>query len=142
MPTSMPSTMPSSPLSAQPIEWASDVQRQFVEYGPFPVCASGGFGAAKTYAGCLKALLLSQWYPRNRGLIFRRVAKELRQTTLATFFKLCPPQAYDERLGGRRSDQEGYLKLVNGSEILFLHLEDPNVQGVLRGLEINWFFGN
>lgn len=80
-----------------PLEWASPVQEAIFRYGPYPLCASGGFGTGKTYALCHKALWLSDKFPRNRGVIFRRVAKELRQTTMATFFKICagyqPPKA-------------------------------------------------
>ena len=59
---------------------------------------------------------------------------------MATFFKICPSDFYTQ--GGRRNDQEGVCRLNNGSEILFIHLEDPNVQGILKGLEINWFLGD
>lgn len=121
------------------VGWASPVQGQAFAYGPYPQCASGGFGSGKTWEGCMKGLWLSDTFPKNRGVIARRVGKELRATTQATFYKICPPSAYDEKLGGRRNDQEGYLKLNNGSEILFVHFEDPERQALLRGLEINWF---
>ena len=127
-----------APLITQRIEWASPTQEAAYNYGPMPQCASGGFGAGKTFAFDLKALWLSDAFPKNRGVIARRVAKELRATTMATFYKCCPPQAY--MFGGSRNDQEGRLKLNNGSEILFLHFEDPETQAMLRGLEINWFF--
>ena len=111
------------------------------EYGPAPLCLSGGFGAAKTYPSSLKALYISDRFPRNRGVICRKVSKELERTTQATFFKICPPQAYDPKFGGRRADSENYLRLArNESEILWLHLDDPDIAGVIRGLEINWFF--
>jgi hypothetical protein len=128
------------PQQTQTIDWASDTQAEAFRYGPFPQCASGGFGAGKTWDYCMKGLWLSDTFPRNRGVIARRVAKELRTTTMATFYKLCPPSAYARVGGGRRNDQEGYLKLAgSGSEILFLHFEDPETQAMLRGLEINWF---
>ena len=95
---------------------------------------------SKTYALCLKALYLSDRYPKNRGVIARKVAKELGLTTQSTFFKLCPPAAYDPAYGGRRADSENYLRLAHsGSEILWLHLEDQDIDKVFRGLEINWF---
>jgi len=110
------------------------------EYGPAPLCVSGGFGSAKTFALCLKALYLSDRYPKNRGVIARKVAKELALTTQRTFFKLCPASAYDPKYGGRRSDQEGILRLAGSqSEIVWLHLEHDDIDKVLRGLEINWF---
>lgn len=130
---------------AQPkaIEFASPAQGAAWHHGPTPMCMSGGWGSGKTWLGCMKGLWLSDTFPRNRGVIFRRVAKELRATTMSTFFKVCPKQAYDPKLGGRRNDQEGYVKLAgSGSEILFMHLEDPDVQGIIKGLEINWFLGD
>lgn len=119
------------------IAWASPQQEAAFRYGPFPQVASGGFGSGKTFAYCLKSLWLSDTYPKNRGVIARRVSKELRDTTMATFYKVCPPSAYQR---GSRSDQAGRVVLNNGSEILFRHFEDPETQAILRGLEINWFF--
>jgi hypothetical protein len=120
------------------IEWASDAQREFFEYGPAPVCASGGFGASKSFAACFKALYLSDLYPGNRGVIARSKWTELKDTTMKTFFKICPAEAYSH--GGRRSDTAKILQLNNGSEILWLHLDDPEIETVIKGLEINWFF--
>lgn len=129
--------MLASPAQPKAIGWASPQQADAFAYGPFPQCGSGGFGSGKTFAYCLKALWLSDTFPKNRGVIARRVGKELRDTTMATFYKLCPPSAYSR---GSRSDNTGTLTLNNGSEILFRHFEDPNTQALLRGLEINWFF--
>jgi len=123
------------------ITWASPVQGEAFRYGPFPQCASGGWGSGKTFAYCLKGIWLSTEYPHNRGVIARHVGRELRETTMATFFKVCPPALYDRRRGGRRSDQNGYVKFADsGSEILFIHLDDPETAGIIKGLEINWFF--
>lgn len=119
------------------LRWASDIQEAAFKYGPQPMCMSGGWGSGKTWLGCMKALYLCDVYPKNRFLIGRRVAKELRNTTMATFFKLCPPSAYRF---GRRSDQDGSLILNNQSEILFVHLDNPDTEGILAGLEINGFF--
>jgi hypothetical protein len=122
------------------IEWASPTQGEAFAYGPYPQLLSGGWGSGKTFAGCLKGIYLSTEYRRNRGAIIRVVGKELRETTMATFYKVCPPSLYDRRRGGRRNDQNGTLRFADtGSEVLFLHLEDPETQGILRGLEINWF---
>lgn len=124
------------------IDWASPQQQEAFEYGPYPLCASGGFGASKTWALCLKVLWLCSVFPNNRFVIARKIGKELRLTTMATFFKICPAQAYAERDGGRRSDTEHILRLGKSyghSEILWMHLEDEDVMGVVRGLEINGF---
>jgi len=118
------------------IRWANEEQEQAFNYGPYPLMASGGFGAGKTYALCLKAMLLSDLYPGNRGLIARKQGEKLKKTTMKTFFKVCPPEAY---LYGSRSDQAKSLTLNNGSEILWSQLDDSEIIELLRGLEINWF---
>lgn len=130
-----------APPQTRQLQWASETQREAFSYGPFPQCASGGWGSGKTFAYSLKGLWLSTEYPKNRGVIARHVGKELRETTMATFFKICPPDLYDRRQGGRRNDQNGYVKLRKPyeSEILFIHLDDPETEGIIRGLEINWF---
>ena len=97
--------------------------------------------SGKTYEGCLKGLWLSDVFPRNRGLIFRSVAKDLRATTMATFKKICPPSAYSAPDAGWNR-MEGLTRLNNGSEILWLGLDNPELEDILKGLEINWFLGD
>ena len=120
----------------QHIQWANDSQRDAFNYGPYPLLCSGGFGAGKTWALCLKAMYLSDAYPGNRGLIARLQGNKLTTTTMKTFFKVCPPEAY---AFGSRSDQKKSLVLNNGSEILWTQLDDSEIIELLRGLEINWF---
>ena len=122
--------------TATRIGWASPMQQAAFEYGPAPLCLSGGYGASKTFACCLKALFISDLFPKNRGVIARNKWVDLKDTTMKTFFKICPPAAY---FHGRRSDQQKILQLNNGSEILWLHLDDPEQENVIQGLEINWF---
>lgn len=122
------------------VKWASPTQGDAFEYGPYPQCLSGGWGAGKTWTSCLKGIWLSSEYPKNRGVVARHVGKELRATTMATWYKVCPPHLYDSRRGGRRSDQAGMMRFADTlSEVLFLHLDDPETEGIIRGLEINWF---
>lgn len=78
-------------------------------------------------------------YPGYRVVIARKVAKELKATTMASFFKWCPPSAYDPGRGGRNAPTENYTRFCNGSEVLWLHLDDPETENVIRGLEINAF---
>lgn len=133
--------VPGLKQTSKPFQWASDTQAAAWEYGPSPMCMSGGWGSGKTYVGCAKAVYLSTRYKNNRGVIVRQVGKELRATTMATFYKVCPRSLYAQDRGGRRSDIQGYMKFASeyGSDILFLNLEDPDSAGIIRGLEINWF---
>jgi hypothetical protein len=131
----------------KPLEWASPTQEAFFRYGPAPACASGGFGAGKTAAACLKGLYLSDIYPNNRGVIARKTWEDLKKTTLPTLLKFLKPQAY--KYGGKFAPSEKLIELnprrlmdgteVPGSQILLLHLDDPDTEHVIKGLEINWF---
>ena len=101
-------------------------------------CFSGGYGAGKTIAGCMRGLLLSQ-EPGNFGLIGRNTYPELRDTTRRTFFEICPAEYYDEKNGGQWKPSENLLRLVNGSEIIFRHL-DTISEAELKSLNLGWFY--
>lgn len=120
------------------ISWASDTQREAFEFGPSPICASGGWGAGKSVIFCLKVLYLATIFPKSRWVIGRRRWVELQKTTMATFFKFCPPQAYYPY--GRRNDNEKVLELNNGSVIYWMYFDDPEIATVIRGLEVNGVF--
>ena len=93
--------------------------------------------SAKTYGCCFKGLWLSDVFPKNRGLIYRQVGKDLRETTMKTLGKLLPRTRTETW-----SDQMGSIVLQNGSEILFTHMDNPDIENIIKGLEINWFFGD
>lgn len=101
-------------------------------------CYSGAYGGGKTYSGCLRSLILSS-QPKNFGLIGRNTYVELRDSTRKTFFEICPPEYYDEKEGGRWSPTENHLRLVNGSEIIFRHL-DTIAEKELLSMNLGWFF--
>lgn len=113
-------------------------QEEFIASTAKFSCLSGGFGAGKTLAGCLRGLLLSQ-YPGNFGLIGRLTYPELRDTTRRTFFEICPSEYYDESAGGQWKPSENYLRLDNGSEIIFRHL-DTISEAELKSLNLGWFY--
>ena len=102
---------------------------------------SGGFGNGKTMGASMKALTLLTTFPKYRIAGTRYTSKDLSMSTMSTFYKKCPPELYAEAYGGRRSDREGYLRLINGSEVFWLHLDDYS-EGSLRGLEVNSRLGD
>lgn len=119
-------------------KWASREQFEAWKYGPYPLCLSGGYGAGKSVIACRKILRLCDAFPGYRVVIARRRWVHLKETTMSTFFKVCPPILYDR---GRRSDTDKTLDLNNGSRIMWMHLEDDaEVANVIPGLEINAFF--
>jgi len=99
-------------------------------------CFSGGYGNGKTYVGCQKSILLLSTFPKYRMAILRATAADLKRTTMATFFKICQPEMYADDKGGKRTDSLNYLRLINGSEVFWMHLDDYD-ENVVRGLEIN-----
>lgn len=94
-------------------------------------CFSGGFGNGKSYAGCLRAFIMLSTFPKYRMVIARQVLKDLIETTQKTFFKICPPSLIKSH-----SKQSNITELVNGSTILWMHLDAFDEQS-MRGLEIN-----
>jgi len=122
---------------ARPIEWASDAQRWFFEAGPQPTLLLGGLNSAKTFGACLKILNLAFTYPRSHIAVVRKTSKYLRKTTMQTFYAMLDPAHYAK---GARNDNDGYLRLNNGTEIFFIHLDTPDSLTLLAGIELNFGF--
>lgn len=70
-------------------------------------------------------------FPKYRSLIAREVYKDLRETTMKTFFKICPEQFIETH-----DVTNGITVLKNKSTVLWRHLDEFDEQS-LRGLEIN-----
>lgn len=113
------------------ITFANPAQRAFYYSTARNQCFSGGFNNGKTYAGCLKIFTLLITFPNYRACIARQTFADLKKTTIQTFFKICPKE-----LVARYNEQDGYLELVNGSAVYFMHLDKVD-ESSLRGLEIN-----
>ena len=94
-------------------------------------CFSGGFGNGKSWIGCARQFMMLASYPNYRSLIGREKFTDLRETTMRTFFKICPEEFVEAH-----NIEKGITTLKNGSMILWKHLDAFNEQS-LRGLEIN-----
>lgn len=106
-------------------------QDKFVASAASRCLFSGAFGAGKTIALCAKGLKLSLDYPKNYGLICRKVRATLGQTTLKTFLdRVCPRELISDY-----NKSEGLVTLTNGSQVLFGGLDDPLKLG---SLELGW----
>lgn len=111
-------------------------QEEFINCTKRHTCFSGGYGNGKSFAASIKALILLTSFPKYRIAICRYSATDLKRSTMSTFFKICPPELYNPQKGGNRADSLNYLKLTNGSEVFWMHLDDADEQTV-RGLEVN-----
>lgn len=89
----------------------------------------GGWGNGKSLSLCLKAIMESE-KPNNLGLIGRKTYPELRDTTQKQFFELRPDW---KRFFNQT---EATLKLPNGSEIVFRHLDEWEK---LTNYNLGWF---
>ncbi len=85
------------------------------------------WGTGKSFALIQRAMILSEESPKNLGVIFRREYTDLRDSTCKDF----------ERYTGLKINSERSVKLKNGSEILFRHLEE--MQGTVQNLNLGWF---
>jgi hypothetical protein len=123
-------------LQTKPIEIkftpANPIQGQFILCTKRESMFDGGVGNGKTTGGLMKLLILAIEFPGSRWVIARQTYKDLMNTTRVTFGKICPPQWI------KREVKEN-MTLTNGSEILWLHLDELD-EGTLRGLEINGAF--
>lgn len=122
-------------LLTDPITGRS-AQTEFFNLTKRHQCFSGGYGNGKSYAASLKALLLLTTFPKYRVAICRYSTVDLKRSTMSTFFKICPPELYDPKAGGNRADSLNYLRLINGSEVFWMHLDDAD-ENTVRGLEVN-----
>ena len=93
---------------------------------------AGGYGSGKSLVGCALAILLSMVIPRNFGLVGRQHASDLRDSTQRTFFECLPSQWI-----AQWKESQSHLWLVNGSEIIFRHLDDPRG---LKSLNLGWVY--
>jgi hypothetical protein len=113
------------------IQFKNPQQEEFFFLKQRNQCFSGGFNNGKTFDACLKVFFLISKFRKYRVLVARQYAKDLRETTMKTFFKICPEEYIESH-----NRQEGITTFKNGSEILWMHLDECDEQS-LRGLEIN-----
>ena len=113
------------------IQFSNESQRAFVYSTARNQCFSGGFNNGKSFGACLKAVILLTTFPKYRMFIARQTYKDLKITTMETFFKIMPKEYV-----ARHNEQDGFTELINGSTILWMHLDKVDVS-TLRGLEVN-----
>jgi PBSX family phage terminase large subunit len=107
-------------------------QKEFIFLEDRFTALSGGFGSAKTFAGCMKGVILSGLFPGNSGLVSRMTYPELRDSTRKTFLELVPPSwilSWNESFNT--------LILKNGSQVIFRPIDDIRKQ---RSLNLGWFY--
>ena len=108
------------------LEYLYDHSTKFLVFG-------GGAGGGKSWIGCEWILALALNFPGTSYFIGRKVLKELKRTTLRTFWKVCAHHEIPNELITYNNQDSTFL-LYNGSIIDLLQLKqepsDPNYQSL------------
>jgi phage terminase large subunit len=103
----------------------------------------GGAGGGKSLLGCGWLTIMCGMYPGSRWLLGRSKLKNLKETTLQTFFDLTKSWGIKNEADYKYNEQSGTITFTNGSVILlkdlFLYPSDPNFDS-LGSLEITGAF--
>lgn len=86
----------------------------------------GAVGSGKSYAVCDEAIKLCLAYPGISGLVTRKTAPELRDTTERVFQSRVPPELW---AAGKLTRAGGHFErflFPNGSEVIFRSIDDWN----------------
>lgn len=100
----------------------------------------GAAGGGKTRLGCYLAITIGEMFPGSRGGIGRKELKNLRLTTMASFFEILKELGYGEK-DYRYDGQNSVFHFKNGSQIYFLDTaESPQDPEYTRfgSLELTW----
>lgn len=102
----------------------------------------GAAGGGKSFLGCAWIITQCIKYPGTRWLLGRSILKNLKETTLVTFLKICSDWGMSKE-HYNYNQQNGIITFYNGSEVLlkdlFSYPSDPNFDS-LGGLEISGAF--
>jgi hypothetical protein len=103
----------------------------------------GAAGGGKSVLGSYWILKNAIKYPGSRWMMGRSELKNLKKTTLETFFEVCRRQGLLANIHYRYNQQESIIYIANGSQIiladLFLYPSDPEFDS-LGSLEISGAF--
>lgn len=103
----------------------------------------GGAGGGKTRLGCLFGLYMSMNYEGIRGAFAREVVKDLKESTLLTFFEVCAEYGFRKDIDYVYHTDSHIEFVTTGSTIYLKELKyypsDPNYD-YLGSMEYTWGF--
>jgi hypothetical protein len=94
----------------------------------------GAMGGGKTRWLCEEAKDLSMNYPGNRGVMCRYHLADFKNSTLKTLEECFPPEIIVSHNLAEHS-----LKLINGSEIIYMGMSEMENVSKLKSMELGWF---
>lgn len=103
----------------------------------------GGAGGGKTWEGCFWMASMCENYPNTRWGLGRKELKNLKRTTLVTFYKVCAHYGWKAGVHYKVNLQDAVIRWWTGSEIVLMDLSYmPSDPLFLRlgGLELTGAF--
>ena len=91
-------------------------------------------GGGKSRWLCEEVKELSMQFPGNRGVICRYHLSDFKNSTFKTLMEVIPQDLIKEY-----NKTDGYIKLINGSEILYMGLSEEANVSRLKSMELGWF---
>jgi PBSX family phage terminase large subunit len=80
-----------------------------------------------------KIIALSMAFPGNRGLLARQNLTDLKDSTLVSFFQVCPPELIaNHHLGDRK------ITFTNGSYFIYRGVGDEKELEKVKGIDLGW----
>lgn len=115
-------------------------QQEFIEAvfsGKYSLlCYGGAMGGGKSYVCLAIGVLLSKIYPGSIWVVIRESVPTLKNTSLPTFFKVCPKQFIQSY-----NQQSQVVTFTNGSKMMFMAEDYANDKDFdrFKGLEVSGF---
>jgi hypothetical protein len=113
-------------------------QTDFINAAEKEQLFGGAKRGGKTVAGSLKAIMLSVLFPGNKGYILRQDLTDLRESTLETFLRICPPE-----LILQHNHTEHWILIRTAgvpSKIVYSGLSDQTEEESSKGKEAGWIW--
>lgn len=113
-------------------------QQDFINAAEKEQLFGGAKRGGKTVAGSLKAIMLSVLFPGNKGYILRQDLTDLRESTLETFLRICPPE-----LILQHNHTEHWILIRTAgvpSRIVYSGLSDQTQEESSKGKEAGWIW--
>jgi len=116
----------------------SQRQQDFLNADEKEQLFGGAKRGGKTWVGAMKAIALSTAFPGNKGYILRQDLTDLRESTLETFLRVCPPE-----LILQHNHTEHWITIRTSgvpSKIVYSGLSDQTAEESSKGKEAGWIW--
>jgi len=94
----------------------------------------GAMGGGKTRWLCEEAKELSLMYPGNRGVMCRYHLSDFKNSTLK-----CIEECFPAEIIASHNLAEHTIRLINGSEIIYMGMSEAENVSKLKSMELGWF---